>query len=51
VALRSKTLGVSKSAIELVSGETSPQKRVLVLNIEIDQLRQTIASAVAGCDQ
>lgn len=51
VALLSKAIGVPKSAIEIVSGETSPQKRLLVRNIEIEQLRQTIATIIAGCNE
>jgi uncharacterized protein (TIGR00251 family) len=47
IALLSKTFGVSKSAIELISGETSPQKRLLVRNIEMDQLRQAVASVLS----
>jgi uncharacterized protein (TIGR00251 family) len=51
IALLSKTLGVSKSMIEIVSGDTSAQKRLLVRNIEMERLRQTVASVIAGCDQ
>jgi uncharacterized protein len=51
IALLSKTLGVSKSAIEIVSGETSPQKRLLVRNIEMEHLRQMIAPIIAECDR
>jgi uncharacterized protein len=47
IALLSKALGVSKSSIEIVSGETSPQKRLLVRNIEMEQLRQMIAAMIA----
>ena len=36
----------SKSSIEIVSGETSPQKRLRVRNIEMDQLRQLIAATI-----
>jgi uncharacterized protein (TIGR00251 family) len=46
IALLSKALGVSKSSIEIVSGETSPQKRLRVRNIEMDQLRQLIAATI-----
>jgi uncharacterized protein (TIGR00251 family) len=42
IALLSKVLGISKSGIEIISGETSPQKRLLVQNIEMDQLRQSV---------
>jgi uncharacterized protein (TIGR00251 family) len=51
VALLSKTLGVSKSQIELISGETSSKKRLLVTGIEIAQLRQTVELIIARCDQ
>jgi uncharacterized protein (TIGR00251 family) len=44
IALLSKALGVPKSAIEILSGETSPQKRLLVRNFDMDQLRQMIAA-------
>jgi len=47
IALLSKTLGVSKSSIEIVSGETSSQKRLLVRNIEIGRVRQMIATIIA----
>ena len=46
IALLSKALGVSKSSIEIVSGETSPLKRLRVRNIEMDQLRQLIAATI-----
>ena len=48
IALLSKTLGVSKSSIEIVSGDTSPQKRLLVRNVEMEQLRQVFASVVGS---
>jgi uncharacterized protein (TIGR00251 family) len=47
IAVLSKTLGISKSQIELVSGETSSNKRLLVRNIEVQQLRQKIAAIIA----
>jgi uncharacterized protein (TIGR00251 family) len=47
IALLSKTLGVSKSKIELVSGETSPKKRMLVTGVEIDQLRHRVESLLS----
>ena len=40
VELLSKTLGLKKSRIELLSGETSRQKRFLVRGITIDELAQ-----------
>jgi uncharacterized protein (TIGR00251 family) len=47
IALLCKALGISKSSIEIVSGETSPQKRLLVRDTEIEQLRQMISSIIA----
>ncbi|MCA9142181.1 MAG: DUF167 domain-containing protein [Planctomycetaceae bacterium] len=45
VALMSKQLGLRKSQIELVSGETSAQKRFLVREISVEQLRVSIEAA------
>lgn len=42
VALLSKTLRVPKSAVELMSGDTSPQKRFLILGLEANQLVQIL---------
>ena len=39
VDVLSKTLGVSKSSIELVAGETSPQKRLLVVGADVQTLQ------------
>jgi uncharacterized protein (TIGR00251 family) len=50
IALLSKTLGISKSKIELVAGETSPKKRMLVTGMEVDQLRQALNLIVADCE-
>jgi uncharacterized protein len=47
IALLGKTLGISKSQIELIAGETSPKKRVLVTGMEMDQLRQIVASVLS----
>ena len=47
VELLSEALGVPKSAIELLSGETSPQKRFLVAGAKADEIRQTLARAIA----
>jgi uncharacterized protein (TIGR00251 family) len=49
IAVLSKAFGISKSQIELVSGETSAKKRLLVRNIEMDLLRQMIAAVTAEC--
>jgi len=42
IALLSKSLGVPKSAIELISGDTSPQKRVLVVGATEQSIQQTL---------
>jgi uncharacterized protein (TIGR00251 family) len=43
VAVLSEALGVPKSAIEIIAGETSPQKRFLIAGAEIEAIRSTIA--------
>jgi uncharacterized protein (TIGR00251 family) len=43
VALLSETLGVAKSAIEIVAGDTSPQKRFLIHDATAEQIRSAIA--------
>ena len=45
VALLSKSLGLRKSQIELVAGETSPQKRFLVRGITKTELARRIEQA------
>jgi uncharacterized protein (TIGR00251 family) len=45
VALMSKQLGLRKSQIELISGETSAQKRFLVRETSVEQLRASIEAA------
>ncbi|MEX0611311.1 MAG: DUF167 domain-containing protein [Pirellulales bacterium] len=42
VDLLSEALDVPKSAIELVSGESSPQKRILILNADAERIRQSL---------
>jgi uncharacterized protein (TIGR00251 family) len=42
-AVLSKALGLSKSAIQLRSGETSPQKRFLIVGAEADTIGNQIA--------
>jgi uncharacterized protein (TIGR00251 family) len=42
VAYLSKQLGLRKSQLELLSGETSSQKKFLVRDVSIDQLRAVI---------
>ncbi len=47
IAVLSKTLGISKSSIEIVSGETSSQKRLLVRGIELQQLQQRLSEILS----
>lgn len=46
VELLAKQLGLRRSQIELVSGETAPQKRFLVRDVTLDDLQQRIESLV-----
>jgi uncharacterized protein (TIGR00251 family) len=46
IALLAKSLGLRKSQIELVAGETSPQKRFLVREIEGAELIRRIGTAI-----
>ena len=46
IALLSETLGVPKSARDLVSGETSPQKRLLILGADVDAIRKALARVI-----
>jgi uncharacterized protein (TIGR00251 family) len=50
-ALLSEALGVSKSAIELISGETAPQKRFLLRGADVKRVREWIQSILASRDQ
>ncbi|MFO0789758.1 MAG: DUF167 domain-containing protein [Pirellulales bacterium] len=43
IALLSKMLGVSKSSIELIAGDTSPQKRFLIHGAEPKSLAATLS--------
>src|SRR5262245_43779770 len=43
IALLSKTIGVSKSAIELVAGETSQHKRFLIAGIDVQRARDALS--------
>ncbi|MEX2316481.1 MAG: DUF167 domain-containing protein [Pirellulales bacterium] len=42
VAVLSRALGVPKSALELLSGETSPQKRFLIVGMMLEDVRQSL---------
>ena len=46
IALLSEALGVPKSTIELISGDSSPQKRFLILDANLDEIRQTLAQSI-----
>lgn len=43
----SKALGVPKSTVELISGETSPQKRFLVIDGDSSEIQTTLAGIIA----
>ena len=45
-ALLSRKLDVPKSSVELVSGETSPRKKFLIVGARIESLRKTVAQLV-----
>lgn len=42
IALLSKELGVSKSSVELIAGDTSPQKRFLIHGATLPSLAATV---------
>jgi uncharacterized protein len=46
VAVLSKALGISKSAVELVSGTTSTRKRFLITGAEPDAIRELVQQHV-----
>jgi len=50
VGVLSKSLGLRKSQIELLSGETSPNKRFLIRETDAPALAGRIAEAIAGAD-
>jgi uncharacterized protein len=41
-------LGLKRSQIELLSGETSSQKRFLIRRLSVNELRERIGAAVEG---
>jgi uncharacterized protein (TIGR00251 family) len=47
IEILSKSLGVSKSAVELVSGDTSAQKRFLIVDAKLDDVRHVLERAVS----
>lgn len=48
VALLSKAFRLRKSQVELIAGETSPQKRFLVRGVEPRELEDRIGQALEG---
>jgi hypothetical protein len=48
VELLSKSLSLRKSQIELITGETSPQKRFLIRGVTPEELSRRIADALNG---
>jgi uncharacterized protein YggU (UPF0235/DUF167 family) len=46
--LLSKTLGVPKSAVELVAGETSQHKRLLITGVNIQQTRDALSDIIGA---
>lgn len=42
IELLSKSLGLRKSQIELLSGETAPQKRFLIRGLDADELTRRV---------
>ena len=48
IELLGKSLGVPKSAIELITGDTSPQKRFLIVGANLESIADAIASATGG---
>jgi len=47
-ALLSDTFKTPKSSIELLAGETSPQKRFLIVGADADQLRRRIERLITN---
>jgi hypothetical protein len=43
-----KSLGLKRSQVELISGETSPQKRFLVRGVSVEELQQRANAAVGS---
>jgi uncharacterized protein (TIGR00251 family) len=51
ITLLSKVFGVPKSAIELISGGSSLQKRFVIVELDADQILQTLQPFIADCEQ
>lgn len=48
IAVLSEAVGVPKSAVEILTGETSPRKRFLVTGATIDQVRNALEHVVSN---
>ncbi|MAT69874.1 MAG: hypothetical protein CMJ58_10155 [Planctomycetaceae bacterium] len=48
VAVAAKALGVPKSAVEIVAGATSPQKRLLIRGGDVAEIRGKIAELLSN---
>jgi uncharacterized protein (TIGR00251 family) len=46
IEVLAEELKLKKSALELISGESSPQKRLLVRNVPVESLKRAIAQAL-----
>jgi uncharacterized protein (TIGR00251 family) len=46
IALVAKSLGLRKSQIDLISGETSQQKKLLVRDVTVEELSHRVATAI-----
>ncbi len=49
IAALAEALGLKKSQIKLIAGETSQQKRFLISGIDIDELAVRINNALEAC--
>jgi uncharacterized protein len=48
ISLLSDALKLPKSSIELIAGETSPQKKFLIAGADVEGLQQIVARWLAG---
>ena len=50
IEVLAKGLGLKRSQIELIAGQTQPQKKFLLRGVSRAELNQRIASALGGLD-
>ena len=50
IELLADSLGLKKSQIELLTGETSPRKKFLIRDVDRERLAGKIAAALAGAN-